>query len=87
MTWTDADIAANRQYFADKLRAMKQRNEVLKAAEGGAQDFILLDTRPRDAFNFGHITGAWCAPLAELETLLPQLPKDRELVTYCWGHD
>jgi rhodanese-related sulfurtransferase len=23
----------------------------------------------------------------ELEQLIPQLPKDREVVTYCWSHD
>ena len=87
MPWTDADIQANRAYFADKLRAIKQRNDVLKAIEQGPFDFVLLDTRPRDAFKAGHIKGAWCAPFTEFDSLISQLPKDREIVTYCWGHD
>ena len=87
MPWNDADIRANRDYFQAKLRAEKQRNDVLKAIEQGSFDFILLDTRPREAFTFGHITGAWCAPIAELDAVMPQLPRDHEIVTYCWGHD
>ncbi|MGH2399542.1 MAG: rhodanese-like domain-containing protein [bacterium] len=87
MAWTEADIRANRDFFAEKLRTTKQRNDVLKAIEGGTFDFVLIDTRTREAFKFGHITGAWCAPLDELDSLVPQLPKDREIVTYCWGHD
>ena len=51
----------------------------------GSGEFILLDTRPRGAFAKEHIEGAWCTPLDELSTLAGSLPKDRELVTYCWN--
>lgn len=87
MAFTDAEIRANHDYFAHKLRAEKQRNDVLRAVEGGPFDFVLLDTRGRDAFSNGHIPGALCAPMNEIEQLIPRLPKDRELVTYCWSHD
>jgi hypothetical protein len=87
MAWSEADVRANRQFFEQKLRATKQRNDLVKAIEHGPFDFVLLDTRAREAFTFGHITGAWCAPLEELEAVIPVLPKDREIVTYCWGHD
>jgi len=87
MPWSDADIEANREFFTEKLRAVKQRNDVLKAIEPGPFDFVLIDTRPRDAFKTGHIKGAWCVPFVEFDTLISQLPKDREIVTYCWGHD
>lgn len=87
MAWNESDIRSNRDYFEQKLQAIKQRNDVLKAIESGPFDFVLLDTRPREAFAFGHIKGAWCVPLEELDSLVPQLPRDREIVTYCWGHD
>ena len=87
MSWNDADIHRNRDYFARKLHATKERSAVVKAIEHGPFEFVLLDTRGRDAFAFGHITGAWCAPLDELDSLISRLPRDRELVTYCWGHD
>jgi rhodanese-related sulfurtransferase len=87
MAWSDADIQTNREYFTRKLNAIKERNAVVKAIEQGAFDFILLDTRPRDAFKFGHITGAWSAPLADLGAMMSRIPKDKEVVTYCWSHD
>ena len=87
MAWSDADVRSNRDYFAQKLAATKQRNDVVHAIQEGAFDFVLLDTRARDAFAFGHISGAWCAPLEELDAIMPHLPRDNEIVTYCWGHD
>lgn len=86
-TMMERDVRALREYFAAKLEATKQRHDVLTAVESGKLDFILLDTRPREAFSQGHIPGAWCAPIEELEKIQATLPKDRELVTYCWGHD
>ncbi|MFZ0590720.1 MAG: rhodanese-like domain-containing protein [Bryobacteraceae bacterium] len=87
MAFTDAEVRANREYFAHKLHAEKQRNDVLHAVEGGAFNFVLLDTRGREAFASGHIPGALCSPMGEIEQLIPLLPKDREVVTYCWSHD
>ena len=87
MGFSASDIRANRDYLAHKLRAEKQRNDVLKAVEGGTFDFVLLDTRGSEAFANGHIPGAWCLPTSELDQAVGLLPKDKELVTYCWGHD
>ncbi|MCI0422814.1 MAG: hypothetical protein L0312_26935 [Acidobacteria bacterium] len=86
MPFSPKDIRANRDYFAHKLRAEKQKNDVIKKVKGepGAGEFLLLDVRSRDAFAKAHIRGAFSAPLEELSVLAAQLPKDRELVTYCW---
>ena len=86
MPFTDEAIRANRDYFAAKLGAEKQKADVIKKVKEKKGDFLLLDTRAREAFEQGHIEGAWCVPLAELDSLTPQLPQDRELVTYCWNH-
>ena len=66
---------------------LKQRNDVLRAVEGGTFDFALLDTRGREPFAGGHIPGALCVPIDELETITALLPRDKEIVTYCWSHD
>ena len=87
MAFTQDEIRANRDYFAEKLQAEKARSTVLHAVEDNKFDFVLLDTRGREPFASGHIPGALCAPADELEQLIGVLPKDRELVTYCWGHD
>ncbi|MFL5264634.1 MAG: rhodanese-like domain-containing protein [Anaeromyxobacteraceae bacterium] len=88
MAFSQEDLRANREYFAAKLRAERQKADVIKQVkkEPGAPDFVLVDTRARDAYAQGHIPGALCVPLAELAALAPKLPKDRELVAYCWNH-
>jgi rhodanese-related sulfurtransferase len=84
--FTEDDVRANAAFFAAKLRAEKQRTEVVKKVKDGlGGEFVLLDVRPRAAFRKAHIRGAWCVPYEEIAQLLPQLPRDRELVTYCWS--
>ncbi len=87
MAFTEDEIRANRDHFAHKLRTEKSRATVLHAIEDGKFDFVLLDTRGREAFAAGHIPGALCAPIDELPKLAALLSKDKEIVTYCWGHD
>jgi rhodanese-related sulfurtransferase len=88
MAFTPDDIHANRDYFAAKLRAEEQKQGVINWVknEPGAHDIVLIDTRPRDAFNKAHIPGAVSVPLEELKDLASQLPRDKTLVTYCWNH-
>ena len=87
MAFSADDIRANRDYFAEKIRAQRSRASVLHAVEDEKFDFVLLDTRNREAFVSGHIPGAISAPLEEIGQLAAQLPADKEIVTYCWGHD
>lgn len=46
---------------------------------------ILLDVRPAEEYEAGHIPGAHCMPLSELEAGLSELPRDMEIVAYCRG--
>jgi rhodanese-related sulfurtransferase/DNA-binding MarR family transcriptional regulator len=46
---------------------------------------VLLDVRPEPEYQAGHIAGARSAPLAQLPSLLPELPRRREIVAYCRG--
>jgi rhodanese-related sulfurtransferase len=46
---------------------------------------VLLDVRPESEYRAGHIAGARSAPLAELPSLLAELPRRREVVAYCRG--
>ena len=87
MSFAPEDVRANRDYFVRKLRAERQLNDLIKRVKGepGPGEFLLLDVRPREGFAKAHIPGAFSAPLGELGALTAQLPKDRELVTYCWS--
>lgn len=46
---------------------------------------VLVDVRPREEYQAGHIAGALCMPLDELEQRLESLPRDQEIVAYCRG--
>jgi rhodanese-related sulfurtransferase len=50
-----------------------------------AEDVTVLDLRPRQEYEAGHIAGARCVPPEELEARLRQLSKDTEVVAYCRG--
>ncbi len=46
---------------------------------------VLVDVRPREEYQAGHIAGALCMPLDELEQRPESLPRDQEIVAYCRG--
>jgi len=46
---------------------------------------LLLDVRPREEFEAGHIASALSIPQDELIERLKELPKDKEIVAYCRG--
>lgn len=68
-----------------------ERNEVelLTAAELDDRleqgSVVVLDVRPEAEYRAGHIAGALSAPLEQLESIAPGLPKRRDVVAYCRG--
>jgi rhodanese-related sulfurtransferase/DNA-binding transcriptional ArsR family regulator len=48
-------------------------------------DVIVLDVRPPEEYESGHIAGARSMPLDELEARLAELPSDADVVAYCRG--
>ena len=48
-------------------------------------DVTVLDVRPADEYDAGHIPGALSIPVTELERRLDSLPRDRDVVAYCRG--
>jgi len=59
------------------------RIELLDRLRAGTA--TVLDVRPEDEFQQGHLPGALNIPLAQLERRLAELPPDREIVAYCRG--
>lgn len=58
-------------------------NELLQRVRDGL--VTVLDVRPREEYDAGHLTGAVNVPMAELEQHLDQLATDKEIVAYCRG--
>lgn len=48
-------------------------------------DAVLLDVRPKREFEAGHLRGAINIPIEDLRGRLGELPKDRQVITYCRG--
>jgi rhodanese-related sulfurtransferase/DNA-binding transcriptional ArsR family regulator len=48
-------------------------------------DLVVLDVRPAEEFQAGHLPGARSIPVAELEARLGELRPDQEIVAYCRG--
>lgn len=59
------------------------RGELLDRLRRGSA--TVLDVRPEDEFQQGHVPGALNIPLSQLERRLAELPADREVVAYCRG--
>ena len=61
----------------------KNHDELLKKAKSG--EVVVIDVRPGNEFEAGHLPFALSMPLAELKDRLSHLPKDRTIVAYCRG--
>ncbi|HUF25564.1 MAG TPA: metalloregulator ArsR/SmtB family transcription factor [Gemmatimonadaceae bacterium] len=48
-------------------------------------DATVIDVRPRDEYESGHIPGALSVPVAELGRRLRELPKSSDIIAYCRG--
>lgn len=59
------------------------REELLAGLSSG--QVALLDVRPEEEFEAGHLPEAINIPLEQLESMLDKLPADREIVAYCRG--
>lgn len=59
------------------------RAELLKRMRKGL--VTVLDVRPEDEYNAGHLLGALNITLAELESRLSEIPSEAEIVAYCRG--
>ncbi|MEW6702792.1 MAG: metalloregulator ArsR/SmtB family transcription factor [Bacteroidota bacterium] len=48
-------------------------------------EVTLIDVRPKEEFESGHIPGALSIPLSELKNKLVQIPTGKDVVAYCRG--
>ncbi|MCO5164222.1 MAG: metalloregulator ArsR/SmtB family transcription factor [Mesorhizobium sp.] len=73
-----------RDYFDDRdSMEPVSREELLQRTRDGL--VTVLDVRPADEFDAGHLPGAVNIPLGKLEERLADLDPEREIVAYCRG--
>jgi len=75
--------------LADAYLGERDEVEQVSAAELeqrlASGEVVVLDVRPEPEYRAGHIGGARSAPLPALASLVPKLPRRREIVAYCRG--
>lgn len=59
---------------------LRELRELLRQGE-----VTVVDVRPSEEFEAGHIPGAISLPVADLERRLRELPRRREIIAYCRG--
>lgn len=69
-------------YLGEDVEAI-DREELRQRMRRG--EAVLIDVRPGEEYDAGHIEGARSIPIDELDQRLAELPADREVVAYCRG--
>jgi len=80
-----AEVEQIKRRFLEGREGMQpvDRDALLKLVSEEA--VTVLDVRPVEEYNAGHIPGAISLPLKELQLRLSDLPRDQEIVAYCRG--
>lgn len=66
----------------DELENVNRKTLLSRIRKG---EIILLDVRPVDEYESGHIPFAISIPSSEITKRLKEIPKDKEIVAYCRG--
>jgi len=80
-----AEVEQIKRQFLEGREGMEpvDRDALLELVRKGA--VTVLDVRPVEEYNAGHIPGSLSIPLKELALRLTQLPRKQEIVAYCRG--
>jgi rhodanese-related sulfurtransferase/DNA-binding HxlR family transcriptional regulator len=77
------DVEAARIAYLGSDTEEVTRDELVRRARSG--DVVVLDVRPREEYDAGHIPGAISIPVEELVDRLADIPIAQEIVAYCRG--
>jgi rhodanese-related sulfurtransferase len=80
-----AELERVSQEYLERRGAMEavSDDELLRRVRAG--EVTVIDVRPSEEYEAGHIPKAISVPLADLRKRLRELPKGREIVAYCRG--
>ena len=81
----NTDLARLKEHFELKLRAVKQLADAVYCVKNGSSDLVLLDMKDREDYRMGHIKGAVSMPLEDIVKRYRDLPRDKDIVTYCYN--
>jgi rhodanese-related sulfurtransferase len=73
---------AARNYLGPEVETISRAELAERLGRG---DVVLVDVRPHEEFEAGHIEGALSVPIDEFAKRLAELPAEHEIVAYCRG--
>jgi rhodanese-related sulfurtransferase/DNA-binding MarR family transcriptional regulator len=73
---------AARDYLGPEVDTIGRDELIERLARG---DVVLVDVRPREEFDAGHIEGARSIPHDEIAKRLAEIPEEHDVVAYCRG--
>jgi rhodanese-related sulfurtransferase len=71
--------------FRESRKSLETLSSSELAKKMKQEDVTIIDVRPKQEFNKGHIAGALNIPVEELSDKLNDLPEDQEIIAYCRG--
>jgi rhodanese-related sulfurtransferase len=73
---------AARNYLGPDVETISRQELVERLGRG---DVVLVDVRPHEEYEAGHIEGALSIPIDEFAKRLAELPAEHQVVAYCRG--
>ena len=80
-----AEIERLMQQFRESRQSLETLSSDQLAEKMKQEDITIVDVRPQQEFDEGHIAGALNIPVEDLSEKVDELPKDQEVVAYCRG--
>ncbi|MCG6192352.1 metalloregulator ArsR/SmtB family transcription factor [Leptospira sp. FAT2] len=81
----NAEIKMEMDSFFDGERELNELDYKDFLKQVLSKDVILVDVRPENEYNAGHVPGSLSIPLGDLKSKLDQLPKRKKIIAYCRG--
>lgn len=80
-----AEIDRVVKYYFNEREVMQPIDRRVLLGKARRGEIVVLDVRPREEYETGHLPHARSVPLSELERKLATLPRSKEIVAYCRG--
>lgn len=86
LEFSPANSEVANELFSNKLSFETDCSDVYADIKAGANDYLLLDVRSKEAFDKSHAITAISMPHAQItRDSFAQYPKNTIFVVYCWG--
>jgi rhodanese-related sulfurtransferase len=80
-----AELEQIRRRFLEEQKELSAVDRQTLMERVQAREVVVIDVRPPEEYQAGHIPGALGIPLGQLKRRLAELPRSKDIVAYCRG--